>query len=165
MALSKNTADNPFPWTWALGRVATAAEAAGNGPGIDIDILGSMAVVAEDEGKVRMEDCALVGHWEEGWRVAPVVRWVGESSWSYGGRVKRLSAQQSLFLMSTWQRLSGTVISLWMRYIARDTLYVSLSVEVIEAEIIFASRRKTIMMIGGCCCCNVLPTVVSRVRE
>ena len=126
MALSKNTADNPFPWTWALGRVATAAEAAGNGPGIDIDILGSMAVVAEDEGKVRMEDCALVGHWEKGWRVAPVVRWVGESSWSYGGRVKRLSAQQSLFLMSTWQTLSGTVISLWMRYIARDTLYVSL---------------------------------------
>lgn len=125
MALSKNTAGNPFPWTWALGRVATAAEAVGNGQGIDIDILGSMATVAEDEGKVRMEDCALVGHWEEEWLVARVVRWVGESSWSYGGgggRVKRLSAQQSLFLMSTWQTLSGTVISLWMRYSERDPI-------------------------------------------
>lgn len=39
-----------------------------------------------------------------------------------GGRVKRLSAQQSLFLMSTWQTLSGTVISLWMRYSERDPI-------------------------------------------
>lgn len=122
MALSKNTAGNPFPWTWALGRVTTAAEAAGNGQGIDIDILGSTAAVAEDEGKVRTEHCVLVCHWEEGWLVAPAVRWVGESSWSYGNRVKRLSAQQSLFLMSTWQTLSGTVISLWMRYSERDPI-------------------------------------------
>lgn len=43
-----------------------------------------MAAVAEDEGKVRMGHCALVGHLEEGWLVAPEVRWVGESSWSYG---------------------------------------------------------------------------------
>ena len=83
MALWKNTADNLFPWTWALGRVTIAAEAVGNGSGIGIDSPGSMAAVAEDEGKVRMEHCAQVGHWEEEWLVAPVVRWVGESSWSY----------------------------------------------------------------------------------
>lgn len=63
--LSKDIAGNPFPWTWVLDRASIAAEAAGNGQGIDIDSLGSMAAAAEDEGKGRREHCAQVGHWKE----------------------------------------------------------------------------------------------------
>lgn len=76
-----NTAGSPFPWTWALDRASIAAEAAGSGRGIDIDNLGSMAAAAEDEGKTRRKHCAQVGRWEKVWLAAPVVRWVGESSW------------------------------------------------------------------------------------
>ena len=61
---SMGTVGSPFPWTWALDRVTIAAEAAGNGWGIDIDSLGSTAAAAEDEGKARREHCAQVGHWE-----------------------------------------------------------------------------------------------------
>lgn len=62
--------------------MTTAGEAAGNGLGIDIDSLGSMAPAAEDEGKTRRENYAQVGHCEEEWLVGPAVTWVGESSWS-----------------------------------------------------------------------------------
>ena len=81
MALPKDIADNPFPWTWVLNRVTIAAEAADNGQGTDIDNLGNMAAAAEEEGKARREHCAQVGRWEGVWLAAPVVGWVGESSW------------------------------------------------------------------------------------
>ena len=45
--------------------MSIAAEAAGNGRGIDIDSLGSTAAAAEDEGKACREYCAHVCHWEE----------------------------------------------------------------------------------------------------
>ncbi len=90
MALWMNTADNPFPWTWALDRVATDSEAAGSGRGIDIGSLGSMTAAAEDEGMARREHCAPAGHWEGVLLAAPVVRWVGESSWSCAPEHRRL---------------------------------------------------------------------------
>ena len=64
MALSKDTADNHVPWTWAQNMATTAAEAAGSGLGMGIDSLGSMAAAAEDEGKACREHCAQVAHWE-----------------------------------------------------------------------------------------------------
>ena len=57
-----------------------AAEAADNGPDIDIDSLDSKAAAAEDEEKARMEHCGQVGRLVEVWLAAPVARWVGESS-------------------------------------------------------------------------------------
>ena len=82
MALWMNIADSLGPWTWALDKVTTAGEDAGNGRGNDIDSLGNMAAAAEDEGKARRENYAQVGHCEEEWLVAPAVKWAGVSSWS-----------------------------------------------------------------------------------
>ena len=80
MATWKSTAGSPYLWTWAPDSVTIAAEAADNGPDIDIDSPNSMAAAAEDEEKARMEHCGQVGHLVEVWLAAPVARWVGESS-------------------------------------------------------------------------------------
>ena len=80
MATWKSIAGNLYLWTWGPDNVTIAAEAADNGPGIDIDSLDSRAAAAEDEEKARMEHCGQVGHWVEVWLAGPVARWVGESS-------------------------------------------------------------------------------------